>query len=265
MPSCDSNASPKEPEVSVSDSITWIWEEEFNPAEQEKLKNWIEEVYSVTNRVLGPFPFAVSIHFYRRDNASEPVPWAHTRRLGAQSVHFHVDPSFSLKDFRSDWTAPHEISHLALPFLGRKNSWFAEGFATYMQNEVMETMGTMTEKEVEDKVKEKITYNQQFFEDKNEPFVEVSRDLVSQTHNYPAMYWGSVSFFVRMDQYLVQEKDSSLNEFIRKYQEVGRLKDQSINHVISTFDSMIGKPVCRQLMNLYTEVPANQVFEGLKL
>ena len=44
----------------------------------------------------------------------------------------------------NDWTAPHEMSHLAIPYIGEKEVWFAEGFASFMQYQVMMEMGVMT-------------------------------------------------------------------------------------------------------------------------
>jgi hypothetical protein len=263
--SCNSSPAQKQVNSTVMDSVSWVWEDDFTQDEKDKLVVWISEVYETTDRLLGPFPFSVSIHFYRSGRSSEPVPWAHTRRSGQQSLHFHIDPSFSLEEFRADWTAPHEISHLALPFLGRENSWFAEGFATYMQSEIMVAMNVMTQEQMREKNREKIEYNQRFFKDKAEPFHLVCRELVRKNHNYPAMYWGSVTFFVRMEQYLQENKQFSLTRLIRDYQKAGRMTDTNLQDVIASLDDLIGKPVCRELMDMYTQQPATEVFAGLEL
>jgi len=36
------------------------------------------------------------------------------------------------------------MSHLAIPYVGEKEVWFAEGFASFMQYQVMMEMGVMT-------------------------------------------------------------------------------------------------------------------------
>jgi hypothetical protein len=262
---CGSKGQGVQAPSQTSKKITWVWEDTFSMAEQHMLTRWIDEVYLTTDSLLGPFPFDVAVHFYKRADAGEPVPWAHTRRSGKQSLHFHVDPAYDLEDFRQDWTAPHEISHLALPFLGRSNSWFAEGFATYMQNQVMLAMGTMTLAEVERKMKEKISYNQRFFAGKQSPFVEVCTELVSEHHNYPAMYWGSTSFFIRLDQGLIKMKDMDLNQFIQLYQNQGRMTDQNLEELIQSWDAISDSTFCQELMKRYTEEPADMVFKELKI
>ena len=81
-------------------------------------------------RSIGSYPFTVTYYLSRKDNASEPVPWANTVRSGEQAVEFYVDPSYDLSEFLADWTAPHEISHLSIPYVGRSNMWFSEGYAS---------------------------------------------------------------------------------------------------------------------------------------
>jgi hypothetical protein len=243
--------------------ISWVWQDSFSSAQQSMLKEWIGQIYLLTDELLGPFPFEVEVHFHRREGASEPVPWAHTRRSGNQELHFHVDPNFSPEAFWTDWTAPHEISHLALPFLGKKHAWFAEGFASYMQNLVQLEMGVMTREEVNQKLEEKITYNSAFFDGKKEPFQFVATELVRATHNFPAMYWGGASYFIRLDNHL-QTKGKSLPGLIRDYQEPCRMKDKNLSEVISSLDSILGEPICAELLEMYTEKPAAQLFEGLK-
>ena len=245
--------------------LNWIWEDGFEEVEKEKLINWILEVNQSVQNVLGPYLFDMNIHFYKSSNASEPVPWAHTRRSGVQSVHFHVNPDFSLEEFRDDWTAPHEISHIALPFLGKKNSWFAEGFASYMQYQVMNDMKIMTDEQMQNKYKEKIDQNRKYYDSEEAPFIEIARNLVEKSHNYPAMYWGSTSYFILLDQKLQEEKGYGINELVRKYQQNGRNRDVDIEEMILTMDSLIGKPFCKDLYQLFSEEPAKKVFEELKI
>ena len=107
--------------------IVWHWEDRFSRQEQQKLKKWLFTITYGVEQTLGIYPFEVHYYIHRRNFASEPVPWANTDRNYKQSVHFHVDPSFSFQEFIDDWTAPHEISHLSIPFVGRNQSWFSEG------------------------------------------------------------------------------------------------------------------------------------------
>jgi len=122
----------------IQTKVKWKWEDKFSQTEQDSLKLWINTTMKGIEDLVGAYPFEISIYFHKSKSTREPVLWAHTVRGEEQAVHFYVNPTyFSYQDFISDWTAPHEISHLILPFLGKQNSWFAEGFASYMQYRVM--------------------------------------------------------------------------------------------------------------------------------
>ncbi len=136
--------------------IEWHWEDEFSTAERDKVEDWLNSVTGAVESTLGVYPFTVHFYIHRRKGSSEPVPWASTRRQYVQGVDFHIDPSFSLQAFLDDWTAPHEISHLSIPYLGQEQSWFAEGYASFMQYQVMQKLGICSEQEVGEIYAEKI-------------------------------------------------------------------------------------------------------------
>lgn len=101
----------------------------------DEMADWLEEAANAVARVHGryPVPYAQLIAV-SGDWGGEPVPWAQVWRGGGPGVHFFVDASASLAAFREDWTAPHELSHLLLPFVTRRDAWFSEGLASYYQN-----------------------------------------------------------------------------------------------------------------------------------
>jgi predicted metalloprotease with PDZ domain len=65
---------------------------------------------------------------------NEPVPWAHVIRGGGVAAEFFVDETRSLEEFRGDWTATHELSHMLLPMVSSRDRWLSEGLASYYQN-----------------------------------------------------------------------------------------------------------------------------------
>jgi hypothetical protein len=76
---------------------------------------------------------------------AEAVPFGHVIRDGGTAVQFFVDPSRPAAEFLADWTAPHEFSHLLLPYVGAEAKWIAEGLASYYQNVLMARAGTYDE------------------------------------------------------------------------------------------------------------------------
>src|SRR5690606_12588924 len=108
------------------------------------------------------------------------------RRWRGQHVHFHVDPRHPPEAFRGDWTAPHELSHLILPYLGRPAAWFAEGFASYMQYQVMIAMGLLSEAEAGERYRERIGRAAERYRYPEISFVEAAPRL-HDDRQYPVM------------------------------------------------------------------------------
>ena len=138
-----SGKSDNDPVVEAQTGLVWYWEDTFAKEEKTMVELWVNKVHDATTKLLGPYPFDIHYHIYERANSREPVPWANTWRYPEQSIHFYIDPEYKYESFIEDWTAPHEISHLSLPYIGERNSWFAEGYASFMQYQVMKTMGIL--------------------------------------------------------------------------------------------------------------------------
>ncbi|MFU8814388.1 MAG: hypothetical protein ACNA7W_03520 [Pseudomonadales bacterium] len=196
--------------------LRFHFEDQFAAAERVKLTAWVTETAEALASLVGEFPFDVHVHLYRRDGASQPVPWAHTRRGRAQGVHLHVDPRFPLEDFRRDWTAPHELGHLVLPYLGSSHAWFAEGFASYLQYEVMIAMGVLGRAEANGRYRERIERARQRYGHPQRPFAAAAPRLRAEG-NYPTMYWGGAVYFLNADAALRQRGRSGLISLLRDY------------------------------------------------
>jgi hypothetical protein len=76
----------------------------------------------------------------------EAVPFARVMRNGGFTVQFFVNQTAPLAEYLADWTAPHEFSHLLLPYVRRTDAWVSEGFASYYQNVLMARAGVLDER-----------------------------------------------------------------------------------------------------------------------
>ncbi len=243
--------------VISSPEILFHYEDEFTPGEKEKLEKWLIETVKGTERTLGKYPFDLHLYLHRSSNSSEPVPWANTDRSSIQEVHFHVDTRFTLEDFIKDWTAPHEISHLAIPFVGKSNSWFAEGFATYMQNEILLEMKQCTQEDINNKYEQKLNSARPYYQEE-EPFAIVAMEL-RKSHHYPQMYWGGAYFFFQLNEILESNDGRSLGEIMKIYQTCCRLNDKNINDILSSIDDQVEGTPAQDLMKRYRTVPAREI------
>lgn len=226
----------------ASAGLVWHWRDNFDPDEQGRLRGWVTEVYLALERLAGPLPFDVHIVFHRRDGAPEPVPWAHTDRSRAQAVHFHVDPSYSSASFRADWTAAHELSHLLLPYLGRDNAWFAEGFASYMQYQVMQAMGALGESAPETLYEDRISRAEARYRHHDKSFIEAAEAL-AQARQFPVLYWGGAVFSLRVDARLRTMDDArvdGLTEVLAAYLRCCHRPRQSLPGLVAELDRLSG-------------------------
>jgi hypothetical protein len=222
--------------------LVWHWRDDFGPGEQAHLRAWVTEVQTAQERLVSPLPFDVHIHFHRRDGAPEPVPWAHTDRHPWQAVHFHVDPSHSRASLRTDWTAAHELSHLLLPYLGRDNAWFAEGFASYMQYQVMQAMGVLEESTPATLYADRISRAEARYQHHDRPFTEAAAAL-AKARQFPVLHWGGAVFFLRVDTRLRATEDAQvdgLTDLLAAYLRCCRRQRQSLPGLVAELDRLSG-------------------------
>ncbi len=107
-----------------------------DPARIAMLQRWAEEAARATVLPSGRFPLRSALAEVREidSRSSSAVPWGQTSRGDGVSVLLYVRRGADYAQLRADWTAVHEFSHLAHPYLGERGRWLAEGLASYHQN-----------------------------------------------------------------------------------------------------------------------------------
>lgn len=234
--------------------LRFHWQDRFTPSEQAQLKSWIVTTDAALTELVGELPFTRHIFFHRRENAREPVPWAHTQRGSKQGVHFHVDPRYSLEEFLADWTAPHELSHLVIPYLGRSRAWFAEGFASYMQYQVMGKMGIMQADEIEARYDSRFEREEGRYDLLHMPFAEAAPKLRSRGQ-YPTMYWGGAVYFVQVDRWLKDNADTNLLDTLRRYVDCCRMQTRGLDELIAALDQVVQANVFHECLTTFETRP----------
>lgn len=254
----DIEKEPREQESLVEPKeLVWHWEDEFTPDQKEKVQVWVDSVWNGITRYYGPYPLQVHIFMHASPGSKSAIPWARTqRKRGEQGVHFHIDPDASLDALLSDWTAAHELSHLALPFLGRDNMWFSEGFATCLQNELQVEIGAWTRDSADNYVQSKMVKIEPLYQlDTN--FVAVANRLRYQG-DYWALYWGGATFFMEADRRL-KAKGSSLQTVLQDFVACCRFTERDLEILIVRLDSVSGTSVFSDLYVQYTQEKARDV------
>lgn len=193
----------------------WHWEDRFSEQEQAGLRGWIEQVYQGLTTLVGTPSEPFHVHFHRR-RSREPVPWGETDKGSGRRVYFHVDTRHSWREFREDWTAPHELTHLLFPYLGEDSRWFAEGIASYLQYPVMYASGVLTWEQAIARYEDRFRSARAESRFGDLSIVEHSRRV---SGGYVRLYWGGAAYFLQADRQLYLAKGRRLTDIIREYAE----------------------------------------------
>ncbi|WP_235594805.1 hypothetical protein [Paraglaciecola hydrolytica] len=228
----------------------------FAKAPQEVLRQWLKTGVNATRTTLGIYPRPLELYVYPK-KSNQPVPWAHTRRDKHESIHFYVDTQFSLESFVADWTVYHEMAHMAIPFVGEDYAWFSEGFASYMQYQIMAQNGMLT-LPIEQAYANKIGPQLKWFQsDSNAAFIATH---LMKKRQFPAAYWGAAWFFVLADTQLRNKHQLTLTQVISRYQQAGRRTDDSIQALLSSLDTLISDTLFNDLLIQFEQQPAHTLY-----
>lgn len=242
---------------SILTGIFYSWEDPFSDEAKLKVRKWLDSVTVSVALTIGEYPFYTRYFVHLYDKMGEPVPWAHTSRgRFPERVHFYIDPDYDISAFLNDWTAQHEISHLSLPFLGKENAWFSEGHATFLQCQVMHTMGIYTKDELTDRYKTRMLEIKKNYQTDQSMIEAIYANKMK--YNYSSMYWGGVSYFLKIDR-LLKKQNQSIVDLFKKYLTCCRREDDSIEDVITSFDNLSGTTLFSDHYEMYNTQPAHEV------
>lgn len=194
----------------------WVWQDKFSGHEKQQLIEWVLHAEGGMTQLFGSLPYSYQVHFHRKTQGREPVPWAHTDKHNGRAVHFHVNTAYSQETFIKDWTASHELSHLMFPYLGKSSMWFSEGIASYLQYQIMYANNTVTWKQATNKLQERFGAAAKFNNYDDMSIVKLTK-IVFETGAFVRLYWGGAAYFLTVDHRLFQQKRMRLNDIIKKY------------------------------------------------
>ena len=106
---------------------------------------WVTQIATTMSAAFGRFPVPYTqVLLVLPTHTGEAVPWGEVVRAGGDGVLLYVDRTRGVEQLAQDWVAFHEFSHLLHPFMGRRDSWWAEGLASYYQNVLRAHAGQLT-------------------------------------------------------------------------------------------------------------------------
>jgi hypothetical protein len=228
----------------------------FSVNEQDILRQWLRAGVNATRITLGIYPRPLELYVYPK-KSNQPVPWAHTRRDQHESIHFYVDTQFSSEVFIADWTVYHEMAHLAIPFVGKNYAWFSEGFASYMQYQIMAQSGILN-LPIEQAYKNKISPQLKWFQSEDSA-ASIANNLMKK-RNFPAAYWGGAWFFLLAEHHLKTKHNMTLIQIISLYQQAGRRDDDDIQALLTSLDRLLNDSLFSDLLIQFEQAPAARLY-----
>lgn len=205
------------------------WRGEFSPAEQNTLRAWLTDVGDCVSLLHGRWPRAeirIALQPVSSDKpyfSSSAVPFARVLRNRPEGVLFYVTPSRPLADYVNDWTAYHELSHLFIPYPGRRDVWISEGLASYYQNILQLRAGILSPTEVRDRFAAAFERGAADSDDADLTLGELSGRMMER-RAFMRVYWSGALMFMEADIALRQRDPESgmattLDEVLRRYGE----------------------------------------------
>lgn len=232
------------------------WQADFNEQEKDKLFRWLQKSVNTAGQLYGNFPLEESrIRMERARRGRGPVPWGQTLRRDPEGVRFTVNPGRSLDAFVGDWTAPHELSHLFLPYPGQPDIWLSEGFASYYQNILMAREGIYSPEQAWNKL---YAGFMRAARDRN-----TDRTLLEVSKNRRAyratmrIYWSGALYFLEADILLRQGSggEKNLDGVIQSFNNCcrNRYRNWSGSKLVATLDDVAGTRLFTDLYQRYQD------------
>lgn len=158
---------------------------------------WLQEAALAVADLYGRFPIdSAQVLVIAAADGESPVPWGQISRGGSPSALFIVNPDIELSEYRRDWTAAHELSHLLLPYVSRREAWLSEGFASYYQNIARSRAGMLSSQQVWQNLHD--GFGRGLAGTKRETLAQATR-LMRDGNNYMRVYWSGVAMALMAD------------------------------------------------------------------
>jgi hypothetical protein len=177
------------------------------------LQRWAEEAARATVLPSGRFPLREARVEVREidSRSSSAVPWGQTSRDDNISVLLYVRRDATYAQLRADWTAVHEFSHLAHPYLGERGRWLAEGLASYHQNVLRARAGLLTSDEAWQRLDAGFRRGEAAG---GGPTLDA---MGRQRGGTMRVYWAGAAYWLEMDLALRRDHGTTLQDVLDRY------------------------------------------------
>ncbi len=227
-------------------------------ADPDAMRAWIQDAAMSVAAIHGKFPVpSPQVLVMPGARASEPTPWAYVLRGGQAAAHFFVNQRKPLRDYVDDWTAPHELSHLLLPYVSSNDAWLSEGMATYYQNVARARSGAITPGEAWQRMHAGFKRGRDG--GAKGPTLEQATARMFRDGGYMRVYWSGAAMLMLGDIELRRRSDNrqSLDTVLGAFAEccLDPYPEWTARKVFEKFDELSGTDIFRTLYDAHVQSP----------
>lgn len=232
-------------------------------AQRATLQQWVRHALAAASTGHGELPLPeTQIVLLSGPGRGKAVGFGQSLRGQGNAVHIRVDSQASLAALDADWTAVHEFSHWAHPYLGDDGAWLAEGLASYWQNVLRARGGLITPLQAWTELDAGFGRGRSAAED-SLTLAQLS-DAMHAKRAYYAVYWSGAAFWLQVDVDLRRASGGTLSvdEAMRRFRAccLARKREWGAAEFVAKLDELIGSDV---LQRRYREFAQRKGFPPL--
>jgi hypothetical protein len=242
--------------MTVGSSTLCLHVEEASPARNQLLQVWVRRSADIVAQYYGRFPaklVQIDLGIMRGDG----IGGGHTINEEGLSIHVDVGRDASPERLVNDWVLVHEMVHLALPEIGRRHDWLAEGLAVYVEGVARAQAGNRAIADV-------------WAEDRRSMPLGLPRageGGLDQTPTWARKYWGGALYCLEADVQIRQRTANrlGLQTALRAILEAtgGYAAEKDIADVLHIGDAATGTRVLEDLYDREKATPAMPDLDSL--
>jgi hypothetical protein len=222
---------------------------------QPLLRDWIERSARIVAQYYGRFP-APFVMLHIRGAPGGGVRGGRTTDESGLVIQVTVGRDATAEELTADWVLVHEMVHLALPEVGRRHSWLAEGIATYVEGIARAQFGNRDIADVWAEYRHSMPLG----------LPHAGEGGMDQTPTWGRTYWGGALYCLQADVAIRQQTGNraGLQTALRAILKAtgGFAAERDIDEVLSLGDAATGT---RVLENLYGEIKTTALSPDLDL
>jgi len=219
------------------------------------LRDWIERSARIVTDYYARFP-APLVELRVRAAPGGGVGGGRTTNESGLVIQVSVGREVTADELAADWVLVHEMVHLALPEVGRRHNWLAEGLATYVEGIARAQFGNRDVSDVWAEYRHSMPLG----------LPHAGEGGMDQTPTWGRTYWGGALYCLQSDVRLREQTgnrvglQTALRAILQETK--GYSAERDIDDVLRIGDAATGT---RVLQDLYREIGATAVTPDLDL